>query len=77
MNARAPLAVIRPPPQVLARVYREPGNSCIKLTLYQLFTADSLSASLVSGTVGGTWRFQGLLIEQKPVFFSVPAGLPT
>lgn len=39
-------------PQVLAQVYREPGNSYIKFTLFQLFTKDSLSASLLSGTVG-------------------------
>lgn len=58
-------------------MYREPGNSSIKLTLYQLFTADSLSASLVSGTVGGKARFERFLIEQKRSSFSTsrPAGI--
>jgi len=35
-------------------VYLEPGNLAVKFTLRQLFTKDSLSASLVSGTVGGS-----------------------
>lgn len=50
LRRTCPTALFLFPPQVVPKLFRTPGNQSLKLYLYQIFSKDSPSYSVITGT---------------------------